>query len=614
MLKSKRMYLIVLGYLVMLRIVLLFGTGLSIFNLGFLYDLVFIMFWMGIIPILIKKIKIQKVIYVFVIIINTVIAITDTVYYSFFDTFSSKASLGGINMVANGNIIEYNIKIPFLGYLAFGIVLLVIMFIVRSKEAVKINKKRFLGVAFVFGLQVMLFLSFDVTNAETRIDYYQSDTYLFESMYDRKLFSEKYGYYNYHALDFTRFKPFYDEDELFEKVNTYFEEKEAHTANDMTNKYNGYNVISILAETLETRFIDEHLTPNLFEMTNTGTTFDNYYVPVFQQGATCNSEYMSFTGLNAIGSNDWGNNLCLSYINNDFTYTVANQLNDIGYNTYYFHSGFEWFYKRNELIPKFGFDTVKFQEDLIRDDEEKYQDYDEHLDTQMMAFFNEYVDYTDPFYVNLLSYSMHGAYNQDVFNVHNERIDNYYPNLDVDDEIRNYMLKLIEFDNLIGAVMEKLESMGELDNTLFLIYPDHYPYMMDKETYSDYIGVDFKSQEKSRQELIIYATDMEKSVVHMTGSTKDVAPTLLNLVTDSGNFKYFMGKDLFSDQENYVIFSDLSITNGRSYLTIKEELYGENKVLSDFDALYNNLEIQIGILELQEDLLKINYFELLKNR
>ena len=41
-----------------------------------------------------------------------------------------------------------------------------------------------------------------------------------------------------------------------------------------------------------------------------GYSFDNYYTPVFQQGATCNSEYMSLTGLQAITTNDWSNNVC----------------------------------------------------------------------------------------------------------------------------------------------------------------------------------------------------------------------------------------------------------------------------------------------------------------
>ena len=181
--------------------------------------------------------------------------------------------------------------------------------------------------------------------------------------------------------------------------------------------------------------------------------------------------------------------------------------------------------------------------------------------------------------------------------------------LELDSEIVNYMEKLVEFDNMLGLIMDELDSHGQLDNTLFVIYPDHYPYMMDRDVYSDYIDIDFDSHEIMRQDLIIYATDMTGEVISMTGSTIDIAPTILNLVDSSLNFDYFMGIDLLSDTSNYVLFSDLTITDGFNYLFLNGYFIGDS---SKQDILEIELTAKISQLELQKKLLIIDYFKKLK--
>ena len=43
---------------------------------------------------------------------------------------------------------------------------------------------------------------------------------------------------------------------------------------------------------------------------------------------------------------------------------------------------------------------------------------DERYDTDMMYFVEEFVSFDEPFYMNFLTYSGHGAYNQTDFNIH----------------------------------------------------------------------------------------------------------------------------------------------------------------------------------------------------
>lgn len=596
-------YLYVIAYLMLLRVVLNITVGISVFNIGILFDVVLMMFWVGAIAFLIKKLVYQKVFYVFVIVFSSIFTIGDSVYYDYFGIISSKASFAGLKFLSEGQTLEYDISIPLVAYLITPILIGFIYLIISNKKK-DVFVFRDLGIlSGVFVVQVGLFLYWGSHEFDTRMEYYRSDAYLFESMHNRNDFSEKYGYFNYHILDVVRFKEKPDIEEYKLEVDDFFNKLEPHTTNVMSDSYQGYNVITILGETLETRFIDKEMTPNLYMMRENGYSFDNYYTPVFQQGATCNSEYMSLTGLQAITTNDWSNNVCDAYSENIFPYSLPNQLADIGYNTYYFHSGYEWFYNREVMIPQYGFETVKFQEDIY---ELGYDDFEERYDRDMLTFFDEFVAYDEPFHINLLTYSGHGAYNQTDFDKYIDIVDNVHPVDNYDYEIINFMEKLVELDMMIGDIMTKLEVEGQLDNTLFVIYPDHHPYMMDTEIYTEYVNLDIEDPEIHRQNLIIYATNMTGEVISTPGATVDITPTILNMVNSNGQFDYFMGTDLFSTTDNYVIFSDLTITNGSTYLDMKEQYTGLPVNSHIFEIA---LEAKIEAIEIQKKILQSNYFK-----
>jgi len=590
----------------LLRVVLNITVGITVFDIGIIFDLILMMFWVGVFAFFMNSIRVQKIYYIVVIIVCTIFVVGDSVYYDYFEVISSKMSIAGLKWLQEGNTLEYDIQIPLVAYLITPLLLGVIYLIITNKKKDVFWIKDFGVLSGIFVVQVGLFLYWGNQDFDQRIDYYRSDAFLFETMHDRSLFSEKYGYYNYHMLDLTRFRPVQDKDDLYDEVDEYFDETQTpHEQNSYSDTYEDYNIITILGETLETRFIDPVLTPNLYMMKNNGLSFDNYYTTVFQQGATCNSEYMSLTGLGAITTNDWSNNMCDSYSENTFTYSLPNQLKNIGYETYYFHSGYEWFYNRQTMIPSYGFDTVKFQEDLLALDEYNEDNFSDRFDTNMLYFFDEYVSYDSPFYINLLSYSGHGAYNQRDFDIHKDQVLAAHPNEDPEGEIFNYMEKLVEFDTMIGMIMERLEENGELDNTIFVVYPDHYPYMMDYETYTEYIGVTDDPHEIMRQDLIIYATDMTKQVISKPGSTVDITPTILNMVNSDAEFEYFIGKDLLSNEENFVIFSDLTITDGDNILYLNENFIGDE---SQIAILETALEEGITALEVQKKLLNCDYF------
>lgn len=603
--RSYKGFLYLIVYMMILRLILNITTGISVLRMGLLFDFVLILFWVGAIGYFIRSFIGQKIYYIVVAIISSVLVIGDSVYYDYFGIISSKTSLAGISFLTEGQTLEYDISIPLVAYLITPLLVLVIVLIVKNKKKDVYYKKDFGILSLVFVGQILLFLIWGNMSFETRLDYYRSDAYLFETMHDRALFSEKYGYYNYHLLDISRFHWPVDEDEQMDIVDAFFEDKEDHVTNDMTGLYEDYNVVTILAESMDTRFISEALTPNLYMMLEEGYSFDNYFTPVFQQGATCNSEYMSISGLEAITTNDWSNNVCDAYATNVTPYSMAQQLRDNDYDTYYFHSGYEWFYNRNVMIPNYGFETVKFQEDMydLGYDESTFVD---RYDTDMIHFVDEFVDLQSRFYINFLTYSGHGAYNQEDFDVYLDQVNEAYPDNDFDYELINYMEKMVELDTFVGLLLSRLETAGVLDQTLIAIYPDHDPYMLDHDLYTEFIGMDYSDFNVHRQSLILYNSTMTSDVIHKTGSTVDIAPTILNLVYSDAEFGYFMGQDLFSEEDNYAVFSDYSITDGIHYYRLE---YDTNETTLQVHEIDYILEEKINVLEIQKMILYLDYFK-----
>ena len=66
-------FLYVISYLLVLRVVLMVTTDVSVFNFGIFFDVVLIMFWIYAFGILLKKKKVQKTYFVFVVLFSTVI-------------------------------------------------------------------------------------------------------------------------------------------------------------------------------------------------------------------------------------------------------------------------------------------------------------------------------------------------------------------------------------------------------------------------------------------------------------------------------------------------------------------------------------------------------------
>ncbi len=567
--RSMYFMIFVFAYTMLIRVLLSFVLPLRLFGLGFFIDAL-VMIGIGmLVTLVLKKLWMQKVFYSVFVLLWTIVGIADYMYYGYFGMLTTRANAQGLSFMSAELTVEYDLAIvPALlaALVVFGMLLFVIL---RRKTPDRLFKADYGFLVFLIFVHIVFLMHFNREEEAYTMDYYQSDTFLYNEMYDTYEFASRFGYYYYHLLDLMRLPVRHNDEAIEADLIDFFTNRPNHEANAYSDLFQGANLIQITVESLDSRFIDPVLTPNLYRLYNEGFRFDNYYVPTVSQGATCNSEFMALTSMHAYTSNAFSNNACYTYQAIEYPKSIAAQLTDAGYHSYYFHAGYAWFYQRETLMPNMGFETVKFIEDT-----DPAFNYDPLLDTHMLYFMDTFVGYETPFYIKYLTYGLHGGYQPAVTDHHNALINTLYDDT-LDDQIRVYLQKMIEFDLFLEGLIDRLQAEGVYDNTLIAIYTDHYPFMLDTNTYEAFLEIDTDTFELYQQSLILYHPDMQATVFEAVGSTIDLAPTLLNLIHSDADFSYFFGQDMLSGLDNYVLLPDLSIIDGENRYYLHRPYQGD---------------------------------------
>jgi len=124
--------------------------------------------------------------------------------------------------------------------------------------------------------------------------------------------------------------------------------------------------------------------------------------------------------------------------------------------------------------------------------------------------------------------------------------------------------------------MSELEAAGKLDDTVFVMSCDHYPYGMPDWAYNELAGKELDTQfERYHNTLFIYCSDMEEPIViDKPCYGCDVIPTVYNLFGIDYDSRLFTGRDILSDAEGLVIFNNYSwLTDKARYNAPRGELY-----------------------------------------
>jgi len=389
-----------------------------------------------------------------------------------------------------------------------------------------------------------------------------------------------------------------------QNINTYVLNTNPTFQNEYTGMFEGYNLIFIVAEAFDGRFIDKNLTPTLYKMSTEGFVFENYYTPLWY-GSTLGGEYANLTGLNPKGSGY----LAMQYVaDNDIylPFTLGNQLKSQGYTNYSIHNGYAYYYGRKLSRPCIGYDNwlaVGTGLEYTKNSEGNMSWPQSDLG-MVESTFDMYSD-SEPFHTYYLTCSGHLEYNFSGNNMARKHKD-LVENMEYSETTKAYIACQYELELMLEELETDLEEKGIADNTLIVLTADHVPYD-NMEVLDELAGYELEDTfEAYENTLIIYSASMDEPVkVTKPCYSLDVLPTVLNLMNLPYDSRMLVGRDILSDEDGLVIFPDKSFVTDKvkyssvtgEYETLTGTAVSEEYVQYKKTDVANRLQLGISILE-----------------
>lgn len=338
--------------------------------------------------------------------------------------------------------------------------------------------------------------------------------------------------------------------------------------NKYTGMFKGYNIVFVTAESLSKFAISKEVTPTLYKIFNEGFVFNNFYNPLWYH-STIDGEYV-----NCLSQYPSPSRWCLKKSADTYQpYALGNVMNSQGYKSYAYHDYSAAYYDRTKTHPNMGYEYKAIGNGLnIQEHDGDYSDFE-----CMESVCDEFID-NDKFNVYFMSYSGHMPYETEKYSVEKNLnfVSSKLKDSGYSENVISYIACQKELDNALEYLIQRLDEKGILDKTLFIVAPDHFPYGLDISEYSELIGEDAARDnlEISKNGLGIWCSAMDKSVqVDKLCSSVDILPTVLNLMGIEYDSRFLAGKDILSDCEPLVIFSDKSfITDKVKYDASKDEV------------------------------------------
>ena len=381
---------------------------------------------------------------------------------------------------------------------------------------------------------------------------------------------------------YKEFRDFYEEKEISKKENMY------------TNLFKGKNVIVIHGEsiqgfTMNLAFNGEELTPNLNKMAREGIYFNNYY----SQESVGNSSDTEFTSLSSLLPSTSGT-VFVNYFNRNYE-TILKLLKEKDYYTFSMHANNGSAWNRQVTYKYLGYDDFYFYtKDYEIDETIMLGLSDKSFFRQSVEKIKKINEEHKNFYGTLVMLTNHTPFNdQDSFDYNVDLVDG-------DEEIPflggtkvgNYLRSVNYADSAIGYLFELLEENDLLDNTIVVLYGDHdaklkkseLNKLYESEYYEDVLinkddkieTLDEFTYELNRKvPFIIWSKDIintkyNQTISQVTGMV-DMMPTLANMLGVTP--KYALGHDMFSTENNIVVFPSGNWLTDKLYYSNANEEY-----------------------------------------
>ena len=353
----------------------------------------------------------------------------------------------------------------------------------------------------------------------------------------------------------------------------YFSSVTPTNKNEYTGLFEGYNVVFITVEALSGYAISEEYTPTLWKLQHEGFHFNNFYTALHYT-STSNGECQNLLGLypkngNPISMKRTGE------LKDNMYFSLAQQLGRLGYKNWGYHDNWD-LYGRMTSHSNLGY-YWQFSYRGLTGDLKSNGDLEwPQKDTVMIdESIGDYAEEEEPFNVYYLTVSGHVPFgwNWATAGYKDALEEAPYSTL-----TKGYVASVMECDRAVQKIIDGLDAAGKLENTLFVIAPDHIPYA-NVEVMEELSGKELGSSDAARainessldpelyhSALCIWSASMEEPVeVDKVCCQVDILPTVSNLLGLEYDSRMLSGSDILSTAEGMVVFSSRSWLTDRGF-------------------------------------------------
>ncbi|WP_010251677.1 LTA synthase family protein [Acetivibrio cellulolyticus] len=528
----------------------------------------------------------NKVLFLIANIFLSVFLFADAMYFRYYNTIISVPVISNARYLGEvgGSAVSLLRKSDILYF--FDLPLFLLYPIIFRKKALKSS---------IFSRLIISIVAFALGVTSFAIARNQNDS----SVYDNNYMVKNLGIGYFHYFDTKRFlaENLRDKSLSSQEKQDIKEHLERKSENSSGSNYNGIakgkNLIVVQVEALQQFVVGlkingKEVTPNLNKLVGESAYFNNIYVQV-AGGNTSDAEFMTNNSLYAAKEGT----AYFRFATNDY-YSLPKALKDSGYSSYAAHAYTPSFWNRTEMYKAIGFDKFISSNDFVMDEYIGWGGWalsDDSFYRQTLGA----IDKSKPFYSFLITLSSHHPYSyfddKKTFDV--GAYDKTY--------LGNYLKAQNYADAALGRFIEKLKEQGLYDNSLLVIYGDHYglPKAQAGEDLIKLLNVSNSKLDWGKLQKVpvfMHCSGLKSGVVEKTGGQVDIYPTIMNLM--GLDHYYGLGKDLFNCNEGYAVLRNSSVVTGDFFY-----FSDENKVY-DFKSgqQLNKASYDKKIGEYQEDL------------
>lgn len=521
-------------------------------------------------------------------IIGSFICTANSIYYNNYLSFVSISLIGSITFLKDvGNAVIDNI----LELKDLIFILQIPIFIIINKHIKEENTFKFKYIILTGFIILCLIAPFYKAKDYARI----------WKNWNREYVVMQFGVYVYQIDDFVvSLKPslvnLFGSDNASKIFRDYYKNPKETKTNEYTNIFKDKNVLIIHAESFQSFVINKkingkEITPNINKLINKSIYFDNFYA-LDSVGTSSDTEFTFSTSL--LPTNN--GTVFLNYWNRKYE-SIEQLFKNDGYYTFAMHGNNGTFWNRNIMYNTLGYDKFyNYENDYEIDDIIGLGLSDKSFFKQSIPKIKE-ID--GKYYGKLIMLSNHTPFTsegEDIssFNVtsshYDSKLNRYVKDDYLEGSILGSYIKSVHYaDEALGQFIDDLEKNNLLDNTVLIIYGDHdakikksqfeYFYNYDKSTGKvldkndeDYKIIDDIDYELLRKvPFIIYSKDIEPKTISTPASMLDCFPTLANMF--GYETKYALGNDLFSVNDNIVVFPNGNWLTNKIYYDTKRDAF-----------------------------------------